>query len=188
MLRDIQKKHFTDEDQEEVQRLPNIFTNFADAAVEGAYVPVRDFAQLKKVLDEKLSEHNESRPVMELALFEQAAEHVTRIARIISNPRGNAMLIGVGGSGKQSLARLAAFICGYELRQLSVSSSFGLEDLREAVKEMYRTAGVKLTPLLWLMTDSQIVDERFLVLINDCLRAIVPEVLEKLHKIAVWIR
>lgn len=34
------------------------------------------------------------------------------------------MLIGVGGSGKQSLSRLAAFICGFEVRQLSVTSKF----------------------------------------------------------------
>lgn len=34
------------------------------------------------------------------------------------------MLIGVGGSGKQSLSRLSAFICGYEVRQLSVTSNF----------------------------------------------------------------
>lgn len=51
-------------------------------------------------------------------------EHVTRICRIIQRPSGNAMLIGVGGSGKQSLSRLAAFICGFEVRQLSVTSKF----------------------------------------------------------------
>lgn len=93
---------------------------------------------------------------MELVLFEMAMKHVCRICRIISNPQGNAMLIGVGGSGKQSLSRLSAFICQYDVTQLSVSSDFSVEELKENLRDMYKKAGVKGTPMVFLMTDGQI--------------------------------
>ena len=76
---------------------------------------------------------------MDLVLFEQAMEHVCRIVRIISNPGGHALLVGVGGSGKQSLSKLAAHICGYDVRQLAVTAKFGVADLKEALKEKLST-------------------------------------------------
>lgn len=60
------------------------------------YAAVPGYEQLRKVLDDKLNEYNESNAIMDLVLFQQAMEHICRITRIIALPRGNAMLVGVG--------------------------------------------------------------------------------------------
>ncbi len=148
---------------------PLIFCHFAESIEEKCYNQVSKLDELHSTLSDALKEYNETNATMNLVLFEDAMRHVCRIARIINNPSGHALLVGVGGSGKQSLARLASFICGYKVSSIVISGTYSMNDFRDDLKSMYRTSGVKDEGVSFLFTDSQIAQERFLVLMNDLL-------------------
>lgn len=77
--------------------------------------------------------------------------------------------MGVGGSGKQSLARLAAYISSLTVTQIQLRRGYGMTDLKLDLNTLYMKVGVKNMHSMFLMTDAQVVDESFLVIINDML-------------------
>ena len=125
-------KEFTEMKPQTIFEEPLLYTSYV-AVCEGhesAYLPTKGMDHLKGVLEAKLEEYNESVANMNLVLFDAAMEHVSRIARIIDLPCGSALLVGVGGSGKQSLAKLSAFILTYDVVRIVVTSSYGMGDLK----------------------------------------------------------
>ena len=67
--------------------------------------------QMAKTMEDMLDDYNQVNTAqMNLVLFMDAMKHVTRISRVIRQPLGNALLLGMGGSGRQSLTRLAAYM------------------------------------------------------------------------------
>lgn len=54
-------------------------------------------------------EYNEENQKIDMVLFNMALEHLTRIYRMLRMDTGHIMLIGVGGSGKALMTKLAAF-------------------------------------------------------------------------------
>lgn len=81
---------------------------YCDAIKFIEYSAIASF-QMTKIIEDYLEDFNQINTAqMRLVLFMDAVRHVCRISRIIRQPLGNALLLGMGGSGRQSLTRLAA--------------------------------------------------------------------------------
>lgn len=166
---DIVSKSFEGLNHDIVFEKPNIFFHFAESLNDAKYMPVTDWNALNKILEDAQIGYNEIVGDMSLVLFEDAMSHICRISRILSNDRGYALLIGVGGSGKQTLTRLAAYISSLDVFQTQIGKGFSVIDLKADLATLYLKAGIKNTNCCYLMTDSQVAHETFLVVINDLL-------------------
>uniref|UniRef100_A0A8C9WR57 Dynein axonemal heavy chain 17 n=1 Tax=Scleropages formosus TaxID=113540 RepID=A0A8C9WR57_SCLFO len=170
IIHDSVKKFFEDIDATlEEAKAMNMYCHFATGIGEPKYMPVQSWESLNKILMEALENYNEVNAAMSLVLFEDAMSHICRINRILECPRGYGLLVGVGGSGKQSLTRLAAFISSLEVFQISLRKGYNIPDLKTDLAGLYIRAGVKNIGTVFLMTDAQVADEKFLVLVNDLL-------------------
>lgn len=125
------------------------------------YLPVQNFADINKILVEALDGYNEINAVMNLVLFEDAIFHILRINRILESPRGNALLVGVGGSGKQSLSRLSAYMSSLDVFQITLRKGYSIPDLKLDLGALCIKAGVKNVGVVFLMTDSQVTSAVF---------------------------
>ena len=162
--KNVVQKHYQGDKPE-----PLIFCHFPQGYMQEKIYDLTPFVDVDKNVKEALADHNSEKVEMNLVLFEDAIKHVCRITRIISNTAGHALLVGVGGSGKQSLSKLSAFIRNCIVFSITVSKEYTMNDLKTDLTELYNKTGVKDDSIMFLITDSHIIDERFLVYINDLL-------------------
>jgi dynein heavy chain len=169
--------------KENFQTNPIMFCDFLKRGVpveERIYQEITDMKFMNNLLEEYLEEYNVTmNKEMRLIFFMDAKQHITRISRIIRQPRGNALLVGVGGTGKQSLTRLACHIADFQCIQIELTRTYGTEEWHEDLKRLYRLAGVEGKNTVFLLSDTQIKSETFLEDINNILNSgEVPNLIE----------
>ncbi|XP_063222941.1 dynein axonemal heavy chain 2 isoform X2 [Bacillus rossius redtenbacheri] len=146
---------------------PPVFCHLVNT--DGVYEDLPDLAALRGFLETQLEEYNSSPGTlpMDLVLFKEAVQHVCRVVRVVSQPRGHMLLIGVGGSGRQSLARLAVYLCNYLFFEVEVTRNYRLPEFKEDLKLLYRKTGVDNHATTFLFNDTQVTQDAFLEVVSN---------------------
>ncbi|XP_073998898.1 dynein heavy chain at 62B isoform X2 [Rhodnius prolixus] len=142
-----------------------IFTNATDKenTEHRKYEELASFSVFEDLATNALEEYNSThRAKLNIVLFRNALEHLSRLSRILSTPSGCALLVGVNGTGRQSLTYLAADIYSQGVFKPEISNNYGITDWRRDLKTVIREAGGRNRDMVFLCTESQIKEEAFL--------------------------
>jgi len=148
-----------------------IFGDYMAGESDRPYTQITNMKQLVERIERYLEDYNSENKPMRLVMFLDACDHVNRVCRILRQPQGNALLLGVGGSGRQSLAKLASYISMYKCSQIEVAKGFNMNNWRDFLRNLLITAGEENKQMTFLFSDTQIIQDQMLEDINNILNS-----------------
>lgn len=148
-----------------------LFTELGCESVDPIYTEISDMNKLKSYLDTVVEDYNVEPGYinMNLVMFTDAVWYLCRIVRVLLQPRGNIMLVGVGGSGRGSLTRLGAYSVEMKLFSIEITRNYRSFEFHEDLKTLYQKTGIENQQTVFLFNDTQIKEESFLEDFNNIL-------------------
>uniref|UniRef100_A0A8D9BAE7 Dynein heavy chain 6, axonemal n=1 Tax=Cacopsylla melanoneura TaxID=428564 RepID=A0A8D9BAE7_9HEMI len=185
LMKQVCEKHFETpvldfDDATLIENPPVLLFGYFMSKASGrtVYEEITNLKALRKSLTDYLTKYNVAYSEdMSLLFFMDAICHVTRIARILRTERGHALLVGVSGMGKRSLTKLASIINEYKFHQIDLpdvacrSRTYDYNAFQEDLRRLYNMVAVKNKDVVFLLTDSQILQEEFLEDVHNILNS-----------------
>ena len=165
-------KFFKREDLEDPASI--IFANFVDmSAYPLEYKEVTDAEQARTTLEKVVQDYNSSSKTgpdkLNILLFEYMIQHLARVSRILSKPFGNGLLVGLGGNGRKTVAKLASFINQCNTFEIAIHKNYGQLEWTDDLRNLYKTLGIDNKKTVFQFADKDIKEESFIEDINNIL-------------------
>ena len=90
-----------------------------------------------------------------LQLFSYMIEHLSRISRIIRKSSGHGLLVSLGGNGRATLSKMAAFLNGCDLFKAEFSRAYGRVEWLDDMKTLFKHAGIDDKPHVFNLTTKE---------------------------------
>ena len=157
-------KNFPNVDREKALSRPLLYSNW----LSKYYVPV-ERQQLAEYVRARLKTFYEEELDVPLVLFDDLLDHVLRIDRILRQPQGHLLLVGVSGAGKTTLTRFVAWLNGLSIFRVKVHAKYTAQNFDDDLRIVLRRAGCKGERIVFIMDESNLLDSSFLERINTLL-------------------
>ena len=110
-----------------------------------------------------------SRDKLSILLFDYLLQHLARVSRILAKPFGNGLLIGLGGNGRKTIARLATFINDCKPFSIALHKAYGQAEWLDDLRNLYKTLGIDNRKIVFAFSDKDIKQETFIEDMNNIL-------------------
>jgi dynein heavy chain len=165
------RKQFQDTPDVAPEGLPLYGFSLVDGKATTDYCEITDTHDLCNEMDTMLKNYNAENPPLNIFIFQFSMEHILRICRAIRMNNSHMLLMGLGGSGKVSLCKLASVIMDVEYYNLETRKNEKIDNWKDEIKKLLKRAGVNGIRVSLIVNDSYIAHEVCFEDINSLLKS-----------------
>ncbi|XP_057306686.1 dynein axonemal heavy chain 6-like [Hydractinia symbiolongicarpus] len=137
------------------------------------YTCVRDKKKLMQIIEDYNDRGSLAGKQLpnDMVLFPAMCAHINAAARVLRQPGGHLLLLGIGGTGKTSAIKLASYMEFCEFFQPTVTTNYTFSDFKDDLRKVMLKAGLQNMKVVFFINDRNIVKESFVEVICAALTA-----------------
>ena len=147
------------------------FGDFIEVEGKKCYQEIISMDEFSKQGTQIVEDSTKSNPedTIDFLFFKYTMENVCKICRVLSQPGGNIILLGNGGTGREYAAKIASKLKNALFYKPPISRTFSFDDWRDTIKKLLREAGGNGTCCVFFVTHETLENNLFLQDVNTLL-------------------